>query len=423
MSLSRDQVALIEATAPILQAHGNDITTLFYKTVLDEHPVLHNIFNQTNQENNHQAQALAGALFAYASHIDDLGVLSPTIEKICQKHISLYIQPEHYAIVGEGLLRAMGHVLGTALTPAVLDAWTSAYWQLANIMIEKEKMAYAEVQRWTDWKDFAIIRITPESDEVSSFYLHPADGQALAKHLPGQYISVQLDVPQFNYKQSRQYSLSDAHRQGYYRISVKKDSGLDSDDPAAPAHPGWISNLLHAEKKVGDIVQVSHPAGDFFCDPAEDQNCPIVLLSAGVGITPMICILNTLVQRGSEQPISFIHGARRTSVQAFGQHVRKLAERCPNVHNVVFVKTPVAGLDIKGRHYDQAGRLSLAKLNGESDLYLQDPMTKYFVCGPDSFMADVWRGLKAMGVEEERIKMVSRVPLRFAACIYSLKTL
>jgi len=405
MALSRDQVSLIKATVPVLQAHGNDITTLFYKTVLEENPSLHNIFNQTNQENNHQAQALAGALYAYASHIDDLGVLSPTVEKICQKHISLYIQPEHYAIVGEGLLRAMGEVLGSALTPEILEAWTAAYWQLANIMIDKEKTAYAESQRWTEWKDFTIIRIITESEEISSFYLRPADDLALATYLPGQYISVQLDVPQFNYKQSRQYSLSDAPGQGYYRISVKKDSGLEPGVPAAQAHPGWISNLLHSEKKVGDTVQVSCPAGEFFCDPAEDQDRPIVLLSAGVGITPMMSILNALVQRGSEQPISFIHGARESSVQAFGEHIRKVSERCANVHNVVFVKSPVAGLDVEGKHYDQAGRLSLAKLDGESDLHLHDSTTKYFVCGPDSFMADIWRGLKAMGVDEDRIKM------------------
>jgi nitric oxide dioxygenase len=120
MGLSQEQVQLIKATVPALQAHGQAITTLFYKTVLEEHPSLHSIFNQTNQENNHQAQALAGALYGYAVHIDDLGILSPTVEKICQKHVSLYIQPKHYAIVGEGLLRAMGSVLGSALTPEIL---------------------------------------------------------------------------------------------------------------------------------------------------------------------------------------------------------------------------------------------------------------------------------------------------------------
>lgn len=416
MALSQEQVELIKSTVPVLQNHGKSITTLFYKTVLEEHPTLHNIFNQTNQENNHQAQALAGALYAYALHIDDLGVLSPTVEKICQKHISLYIQPEHYAIVGEGLLRAMGNVLGTALTPAILEAWTAAYWQLANIMIDKERVAYAESLRWTEWKDFTIIRIVPESDEISSFYPRPADGQKLPKYLAGQYISVQVDVPHFHYKQSRQYSLSDAHRESYYRISVKRESGLEPNNPAIKPHPGWVSNILHSEKKMGDVIQVSHSAGDFFWDPAEDQDCPIVLLSAGVGITPMVSILNTLVQRGSEQPISFVHGARDTYVQAFGPHVRKLAERCSNVHPVIFIKNPVDGKDIEGKHYAHDGRVSLARLIGESDLHLQDPTTKYFVCGPVSFMADTWQGLRAKGVDEDRVKMVSCRPACVDVC-------
>lgn len=405
MTLSHEQVELIKATVPVLQAHGKDITTLFYSNILEEHPSLHNIFNHANQENNHQAQALAGALYAYATHIDDLGVLSPTVEKICQKHVSLYIQPEHYAIVGEGLLRAMATVLGAALTPTILDAWTAAYWQLANIMIQKEQAAYDEPQRWTHWKDFTIDQKIPESGAISSFLLKPCDGQELPTYLPGQYISVQLDVPHFDYQQSRQYSLSDAPSHNHYRISVKKDSGLDSNNPAAASHPGWISNILHTQKKVGDIVQVSHPAGDFFCDPARDRDCPIVLLSAGVGITPMIAILNTLVQHDSKQPISFIHGARSTSVQAFGQHVRLQSESRQNVHTVIFVKSPIDGQDLKGEHYHQAGRLSLERLENDWDLHLNDPTTKYFVCGPDEFMADIWRGLRSKAVTEDRIKM------------------
>lgn len=300
----------------------------------------------------------------------------------------------------------MATILGAALTPAVLDAWTAAYWQLANIMIEKEKAAYDEPQRWTTWKDFKIDRIVPESDEISSFFLEPCDGQQLPDYLPGQYLSVQVDVPQFHYQQSRQYSLSDAPRQDCYRISVKKDSGLDPTDPTAPSHPGWVSNILYSEKRAGDIVQVSCPAGDFFWDPTKDQNCPIVLLSAGVGITPMVSILNTLVQRHSKQPISFIHGSRNTSVQAFGQHIRRQAQEHENIHAVTFIKSPVEGQDVKCKHYHQSGRLSLEKLDSELDLYLRDPTTKYFVCGPDRFMVDVKRDLKALGVEGDSIRMV-----------------
>ncbi|KAF2170203.1 hypothetical protein M409DRAFT_19806 [Zasmidium cellare ATCC 36951] len=405
MPLTPEQVQIIKSTVPVLQEHGTTITSQFYKTVLEEYPELNNVFNHTNQVNNHQAKALAGALYAYAAHIDDLGALSPAVEKICQKHVSLYIQPEHYKVVGEGLLRAMGIVLGAACTPEVLDAWTAAYWQLADICIGREAKLYSESEGWTDWRDFEIADIFRESDEITSFYLKPKDGRKLPEYLPGQYISLLTDVPQFGYKQSRQYSLSDAPRAYYYRISVKKEIGLDPQDPKAPSHPGWISNILHEQKNVGDVVQLSHPAGDFFYDPAKDNEGPVVLLSAGVGTTPMISILNTLIERGSTQHIVFVHGARTTSAHAFRDHVQQIESEKRNVHSVFFIKNPNPPQDVKGQHYTHEGRLNLATLDSKTHLFLDNKQTKYWVCGPASFMADVWSGLKGLGVEEDRIKL------------------
>lgn len=134
MPLTPTQIQTVKATVPVLQKHGEAITRLFYATMLAENPELKPIFNHANQFNNHQPAALAGALYAYAMYIDDLGVLSPAVEKICQKHASLYIQPEQYDVVGKYLLQAMGEVLGDALTPAILEAWRVAYSQLAEIV-------------------------------------------------------------------------------------------------------------------------------------------------------------------------------------------------------------------------------------------------------------------------------------------------
>ncbi|KAF7197835.1 Flavohemoprotein [Pseudocercospora fuligena] len=399
--LTPEQVKIIRATAPVIKEHGTTVTSLFYKTVLEEYPSLNNVFNQTNQANNHQAKALAGSLYAYASHIDDLGALSPTVEKICYKHASLYIRPEHYNIVGEGLIRAMGNILGEAFTPEIKDAWEAAYWQLANIFIGRENQLYQDSKGWTDWRDFTISDKVKESSEITSIYLKPVDGQKLPEYLPGQYISLLTDVPSFGYQQSRQYSLSDAPRTDQYRISVKREAALTPEDRA-----GWISNILHSDKKIGDIVQLSHPAGDFFYNPETDSEAPIVLLSAGVGITPMISILNTLTSRKSNQPISFIHGARNTSVQAFGSHVRNLAAKNENVKAIFFVKN-LSERDVVDRDYTHVGRLTLGKVShaNRQDLWLDDNRTKYFVCGPEGFMADVARGLKELGVDDSRIKL------------------
>lgn len=398
MPLTPEQVHIIKATVPVLQQHGTAITTHFYKTILEEHPELNNVFNHTNQVNNHQAKALAGSLYAYASHIDDLGALSPAVEKICHKHASLYIRPEHYPIVGDGVLRAMKAILGDACTLEIVDAWAAAYDQLASIFTKREEQLYAEAEGWTDWREFKIADKVKESDEITSFYFKPVDGKPLPEFLPGQYISVLTDVPHFGYQQSRQYSLSDAPNPAYYRISVKKEPGADTS-------PGWISNILHDDKNVGDVVKLSHPAGDFFYDPTKDQDGPVVLLSAGVGVTPMVSIMNTLLQRKSKQQISFIHGARSTSVQAFADHVRKHTAEEPNLHSIVFIKNPIARKDQQGVHFHHSSRVDLAKLDHKRDLHLDDNKTKYFVCGPEAFMASMWKGLQSLGVEPDRIKM------------------
>ncbi|GAB1738463.1 hypothetical protein NU219Hw_g3269t1 [Hortaea werneckii] len=405
MSLTAEQVQIIRSTVPVLQQHGNDITTLFYHTMIDENPELRNIFNQANQFNKHQPRALAGALYAYASHIDDVGALAPAVEKICQRHASLYVRPEQYDIVGKYLLRAMGDVLGSALTPEVLEAWTKAYGQLASLMIGREEQLYEESEGWSDWRDFTIADKVKESDVITSFYFKPVDGKPLPLYKPGQYTAILVDVPKLGYKQPRQYSLSDAPNRDYYRISIKKEDGLDTGDPMAEAHPGYVSNLMHQEKNVGDVVKLAHPVGDFFLDPEKDNDCPVVLLSAGVGITPMVSILNTLVQRGSKQRISFINGARTTAVQAFGSHISEIAASHPNVKATHFIKQPSAEADREGKNKPRSGRLRLDALHQAQDLCLDDTKTIYFVCGPAAFMTDMQQGLRGLGVKDEMIRM------------------
>ncbi|GAB7365091.1 hypothetical protein MBLNU230_g6182t1 [Neophaeotheca triangularis] len=404
MSLQPEQVALIRATVPVLKDHGNAITERFYHTLLTENPSLNSIFNQANQANHHQAAALAGSLYAYASHIDDLGALSPALEKICAKHASLYVRPEQYHVVGTYLLRAMGEVLGEALTPDILQAWTAAYWQLANLMIKREDALLENAHGWRDWRNMRIAKKVPESDVITSFYLEAVDGAPLPAFLPGQYVSVLVDVPKLKYAQPRQYSLSDAPDERYYRVSVKKEIGLDESNPQAPAHPGYVSNVLHDEKGEGDVVKVSHPQGDFFLAP-EDRGRPVVLISAGVGVTPMVSILNTLLREGATQPISWIHGARSTNVVAFAGHARTLAKQYDNVNTTVFVKSPAAERDEQGTDYHFDGRVRFDVLDDQRDLLLDSNEALYFICGPSGFMAAMSKNLVAKGVGSERVRM------------------
>ena len=366
----------------------------------------HSVFNQTNQLNGHQAAALAGSLYAYAAHIDDLGVLSPALERISQKHVSLYVQPEQYDVVGNYLLQAMKKVLGDALTPDIHDAWAVAYQQLANLMINREAQLLEEAIGWRDWREFRIIQKIRESSEITSFHLAPLDGKPLPWYLPGKYISIRTSVPSIHYLQARQYSLSDAPHPDYYRVSIKKEQALDTDEPNAKAHPGFISNILHREKDVGDLVEVSNPAGEFFLDTRQQDSSdvPIVLISAGVGLTPNLSIVNTLVAQNSKRKISWVHASRNSRVQAFGDYIKKIAKAYGNVQSHVFIKEPGEN-DKEGVDYHFTGRMSLDKLNADHDLFIHDPRAEYYICGPEKFMADMARYLEGQGVEDKRIKI------------------
>ncbi|TGO63842.1 hypothetical protein BCON_0010g00070 [Botryotinia convoluta] len=403
MSLTPQQIDIIKATVPVVQEYGTTITTTFYKNVLDANPALNNIFNQTNQKNGAQPRALSGALAAYAANIDNLAVLSDAVERICQKHASLFIRPEHYPIVGKYLLEAMGQVLGAALTPEILDAWTAAYNQLAQIMIDREAQLYQEAGEWKEWRDFKIAKKVKESSIITSFYLEPVDGKPLPLFKPGQYISVQVHVPDFGYLQSRQYSLSDRPNEKYYRISVKREDAVVLPEVNTPVEAGVISNTLHDSKNEGDIVQVSPPQGEFFLDLQQNVDSPVVLISAGVGLTPMVSILNTLVERGSTRLISYIHAARSKEVDAFHAHVQEIASSQSNIKSWVFVKNLPAdnyGHPVK----DLAGRMDLSKVKDDA-LHLDDSSTVYFICGPGGFMNDMSKTLQTFGASEDRIKL------------------
>lgn len=405
--LTSEQVQIIKATVPVLAQHGETITTKFYADLLEAHPKLRNVFNNTHQATGHQARALAGALYAYASNIDDLGRLSPAVELICHKHASLYIQPEHYAIVGEYLLKTMKTVLGDAATQDILGAWEAAYWQLANIMIIKEDGLYKEADGWTSWKDFKIVRKEKEAKEITSFYLQPVDPTLkLPIFKPGQFISVNIFVDELDggVWQARQYSLSDTPGKDYLRISVKREPGVEVGEPKYFTHPGYISNIMHEKKNVGDVVQASRPWGDFYFDEEkEDTDAPIVLISAGVGLTCLKSILNTSLEHSASRPVTWIQGARDSKTRAFKREIDGLAAKKSNLHTVYFLSSPKQG-EVQGQDYDIEGRVNLDGVDRKV-LFTDNDKTLYYTCGPERFMLDVEAKLKTYGVPAERVHM------------------
>lgn len=400
MGITPEQIAIVKATAPVLKERGNDITKVFYKNMFAANPSLKEIFNLSHQATGRQPRALAKAVLAYATYIDNLPALSAAVEHIAHKHASLAVQPAQYDIVGKHLLEAIGIVLGDAATPAIVDAWAAAYGQLAQVFINREGQLYKANQGWEGWRRFTVKRRIEESATITSFYLSPVDGLPLPPFLPGQYVSLQIMVPQLGHKQSRQYSLSDAPQANgeYYRISVKKEAGAES------GMPGKVSTLLHEKYHPGSEVELTHPQGDFFCDVTPEKangTSPVVLISAGVGATPLMSIFNALTQNPSNRPIRWIHASHSRAVQPFADHVRQVTLKNPNVGTHIFLSEMDKSAPTDDCSY--MARLELDRLDAKEDLFVHDPSAAFYLCGPEDFMTQVQDSLQANGVLPSQI--------------------
>lgn len=410
MSLTQAQISIVKSTIPILKEHGKTITTTFYRNMLGAHPELKNYFSLRNQQSGAQQAALANSVVAYAQYIDDLPKITHAVERIAQKHVSLFIKPEQYQIVGTHLIGAIGEVLGPALTTDIKDAWVAAYGQLADIFINREAQLYKEAGEWNNWRKFKIAKKEAENDSVTSFYLEPLDGKPLNKFLPGQYVSLQVPVPELDgLLQSRQFSLSEAPQDGsnHYRVSVKFEGSQEDpnvEDLAAGKIAGLVSNMLHRKYNVGDEVELSPPAGEFWLNPADSSAAqkPLVLLSAGVGATPLVSIHDAvLASETASRPITWVHGARSSSSTCFAPHIRDSAKQHENVTARIFLEE-VGDADKEGEAYDLQGRIDLARLEQDDLLHLSNKDSEYFICGPEEWMVMVRSWLEEHGVGRDR---------------------
>ncbi|GAB7388133.1 NO-inducible flavohemoprotein [Bacillaceae bacterium] len=392
--LEAKTIEIIKSTVPVLQKHGKAITTRFYQMMLSNHPELLNIFNHSNQKQGRQQTALANAVYAAAAHIDNLEAILPTVYKIAHKHRSIGVLPEHYPIVGKHLLLAIKDVLGDAATDDVIEAWREAYGVIADVFIKVEKELYEQAKKqpggWSGFRNFVVAKKVKESDVITSFYLKPEDGKAIASYLPGQYISVKVKIPGETYTHIRQYSLSDAPGKDYYRISVKREDG----DEMKPA--GIVSNYLHQQVEEGNILRISAPAGDFTLDL--DKTLPVVLISGGVGLTPLMSMLNTLVEQQPEREVTFIHAAINGNVHAMREHVSRLAAEHSQVRSFVCYEKPTPQ-DRIAKNFDKEGFIDLPWLQS----ILPDKQADFYFCGPVPFMKAIYRALKSWGVPKEFI--------------------
>jgi nitric oxide dioxygenase len=383
--LSPKTIEIVKATAPVLEIHGLAIVRRMYERMF-ENPAIKDLFNQSHQDTaGSQPKAVAGAILAYANNIERLEVLAPAVERIAQKHAGLQIQPEHYPHVAAALLGAIQDVLGDAATPDVLAAWGEAYWFLADILIGREKEIYRAAATapggWAGWREFVIAGKQRESEVITSFLLKPKDGGAVLRHRPGQYLTFWLDIPG-EAPIKRNYSISSAPGGEHYRISVKRD--------------GLASSWLHDRAEVGTTLKVAAPAGEFFLP--ESPQGPIVLLSGGVGLTPMVSMLHTVAAHFPTVDVHYVHGTQNGATHAMKQEIGETVAQNDNIQSTIFYLEP-ANSDQLGEDYHQSGLVTAEWLKANTPI----DTANYYLCGPRPFLKSLVHGLSRIGVPSARV--------------------
>jgi len=381
-------IAIVKATVPALAEHGTAITTAMYARLFqDEH--IRALFNHANQgESGAQVHALAAAILAFAQNIENLGVLVPVVERIAYKHVGYHILPEHYPYVANALLAAIKDVLGDAATEEILAAWGEAYWFLANILKAREVVLRDEIMAseggWNGWRRFVVAEKIRESSVITSFILRPEDGGPVIRHKPGQYLTFRLkpaDSPDLK----RNYSISCGPNGDHYRISVKReDAGQGG------------SRFLHDHVQVGDVLETTPPAGDFFLSDAPQR--PVILLSGGVGLTPMVSMAEAIAREHPHVEAHYIHGTISSETHALDAEVRAFAAECPSLRVSTFYSEPLE-CDVLGSSHQGEGFIPIEWLQANTPLTQAD----IFLCGPKPFLRAFVAGLSLAGVAADRI--------------------
>jgi len=377
--LSSATVAVIKATVPALAEHGAAIVAAMYARLF-RYPEIRTLFNHANQgEDSRQVHALAGAILAYARNIENLSVLMPVVKRIAQKHVGFHILPEHYPFVAEALLGAIRDVLGDAATEDILTAWGEAYWFLADILKDREAALRDQLNNmeggWVGWRRFVVAEKIHETSQIMSFILRPQDGGAVLRHKAGQYLTLRLPNGM-----KRNYSISCAPNGETFRITVKQQ---------ADGKGG--SRLLHESVQIGDVLECTPPSGDFFLPDHLER--PVILLSGGVGLTPMVAMAETIAAEHSGVEVWFVHGTQNGSAHALVPQIAEAA-RVSGMHVATFYSDPRAQ-DAPVR----PGRITMNWLKENTPLLRAD----IYLCGPRPFLMFFVSELQNAEVPPERM--------------------
>jgi ferredoxin-NADP reductase len=229
--------------------------------------------------------------------------------------------------------------------------------------------------------------------EVCSFYLVPHDGKPLPPFLPGQYLTFQLRIPGIDKPTIRCYSLSDCAHPDYYRVTIKR-TPPPKDRPDLPS--GVASTFFHDQVREGEILDVQAPRGGFSLDLSKEN--PVVLIGGGIGLTPVLSMLNAVVASGSRRETWFFYGVRNRVEHVMKEHLERVARENPNVHIHVCYSAPIAN-DLEGRDYHHRGHVSVDLMKK----LLPSNNYEFYTCGPPAMMNQMTKDLLAWGVPEGHV--------------------
>ncbi|MEN8133332.1 MAG: pyridoxamine 5'-phosphate oxidase family protein, partial [Pseudomonadota bacterium] len=245
------------------------------------------------------------------------------------------------------------------------------------------------------YRNYQVVRVEPESKTITSVYLKPEKGDDIHCHKAGQFLPIEIQPPGLDTPIQRTYTISNAPNGSYYRLSIKREPPAKPDLP-----PGVSSNYFHDYVRPGTTIRAMSPRGKFTLE--ESSTRPVVLISGGVGATPMICMLEQLDKDrkgcGCSRQVWFIHAAQNSEVHAFGDYVRNLAIDWASLRVHVRYSRPLDS-DIEGKDYDSIGHVDIDLL--KSLLSFDD--YEFYLCGPPPFMESLYDGLKALNIADERI--------------------
>ncbi len=252
---------------------------------------------------------------------------------------------------------------------------------------------------WEGFREFSVQRREFEDAKhsICSFYLVPVDGQPIPVFKPGQFLTFKLSIEDSVTQESktvvRCYSLSDAPRSDYYRISIKR---VPAPSEKADIPPGLSSNYFHDHVQDGDHVLVKLPSGHFYLQ--ESELLPIVLIGGGIGITPMLSILNTVLESGINRAVWLYYGIRNGDEHIMKDHLQALAREHDNFHLYICYSAPNEE-DVEGVDYQYSGRITVPLLRDT----LQLMHYQFYVCGPKPLMESLVPDLQEWGVDSSDI--------------------